>query len=87
MPCVKIALLITLFYYWREDQCSVCGKPDMSSDAIDMDLYLQLFSGLIQTHMNKENYDLFTQELSEHRMIINPNFRWCITVSASMIDT
>ena len=64
--------------------CPVCGEPDMSSETIDMDLYLQLFSGLIQTHLQKENYDLFTQKLNEHAMIKNPSFRWCIKVSTAL---
>ena len=62
--------------------CPVCGEPDMSSETIDMELYLQLFSGLIQAHLKKDQYDLFTQKLNEHAMIKNPGFRWCIKVSA-----
>ena len=61
--------------------CPCCGEPDMSSDAIDMDLYLQMFSGLIQSYLNKECYDLCSQKLNEHAMIKNPNFCWCIKVS------
>ena len=52
----------------------------MTSETIDMDLYLQLFSGLIQAHMKKEEYDMFTQKINEHTMMKDPNFRWCIKV-------
>ena len=61
--------------------CLVCGEPDMSSETIDMDLYLQMFSGLIQAHMSKAHYDLFTQKINEHTLIKDPNFGWCIQVS------
>ena len=61
--------------------CPVCGEPDMSSETIDMDLYLQMFSGLIQAYLKKEDYNLFCQKLNEHAMIKNPNFRWCLKVS------
>ena len=61
--------------------CPVCGQPDMSSETIDMDLYLQMFSGLIQAHMSKEHYDLFTQKLNERTMMKDPKFLWCIKVS------
>lgn len=60
--------------------CLLCGEPDMTSEAIDMDLYLQLFSGLIQAHMKKEEYDMFTQKINEHSMMKDPNFRWCVKV-------
>ena len=53
----------------------------MSSETIDMELYLQLFSGLIQVHMNKEQYNLFMQKINERTMMKDPNFRWCIQVS------
>ena len=62
--------------------CLVCGEPDMSSETVDIDLYLQLFSGLIQAHMSKEQYNLFTQKVNEGTMVKNPNFLWCIKVSA-----
>ena len=60
--------------------CPLCKEPDMTSETIDMDLYLQLFSGLIQAHMKKEEYDMFTQKINEHTMMKDPNFRWCIKV-------
>ena len=61
--------------------CCVCGEPDMSSETIDMDLYLQLFSGLIQAHMSKEHYDLFIQKINVHALMKDPKFLWCIKVS------
>ena len=67
--------------------CLVCGQPDMSSETIDMDLYLQLFSGLIQVHMNKEQYNLFMQKINERTMMKDPNFRWCIKVSLMYIGS
>ena len=67
--------------------CLVCGEPDMSSDTIDMDLYLQLFSGLIQAHMSKEHYDLFTQKINERAMMKDPKFVWCSKVSMSAYVT
>ena len=53
----------------------------MTSEAIDVELYLQLFSGLIQSYMDKSDYEMFTQKINEHSMIKDPNFRWCIKVS------
>ena len=61
--------------------CPVCGEPDMSSETIDMDLYLQMFSGLIQVHMSKEQYNLFTQKITERTLMKDPKFLWCIKVS------
>jgi len=61
--------------------CPVCGEPDMSSDTIDIDLYLQMFSGLIQVHLDKKSYNLCSQKINEYAMIKNPNFCWCIKVS------
>ena len=61
--------------------CMLCAEPDMSSETIDMDLYLQLFSGLVQAHLSKEIYDMFTQKVNEQAMTKNDNFRWCIKVS------
>ena len=52
----------------------------MTSETIDMDLYLQLFSGLIQAHMSKEHYNLFMLKINERTMMKDPNFRWCIKV-------
>ena len=63
--------------------CLICGEPDILSETIDMDLYLQLFSGLIQAHMSKDQYDLFTQKLNEWTMMKDPKFLWCIKVSVS----
>ena len=60
--------------------CFVCGEPDMSSETIDMDLYLQLFIGLIQAHMSKEHYDLCLRKINERAMMKDPNFLWCIKV-------
>ena len=60
--------------------CLMCREPDMSSETIDMDLYLQMFSGLIQAHMSKEHYDLFTQKLNERTLMKDPKFLWCIKV-------
>ena len=62
--------------------CPLCGEPDMSSETIDMDLYLQLFSGLIQVHLSKEHYNLVTQKLTERTLMKDPTFLWCIKVSA-----
>ena len=64
--------------------CPLCGEPDMSSEAIDLDLYLQLFSGLIQANMKKEQYEMFTQKINEHTMTKDPNFRWCNKVRKIM---
>ena len=64
--------------------CPLCGEPDLTSEAIDMDLYLQLFSALIQAHL-KEHYDMFTQKINEHTMTKDPNFRWCVKVRISYI--
>ena len=64
--------------------CLVCGEPNMSSETIDMDLYLQLFSGLIQAHMSKEYYSLFTQTFNKWTMRKDPNFLWCINVSIAV---
>ena len=61
--------------------CLVCAEPDMSSETIDMDLYLQMFSGLIQVHMSKEHYNLFTQKITERTLMNDPKFLWCIKVS------
>jgi len=61
--------------------CLVCGEPDMTSDTIDMDLYLQMFSALIQANMAKEHYDMFTKKVNERTMMKDPGFRWCIKVS------
>ena len=61
--------------------CPVCGEPDMSSETIDMDLYLQMFSGLMQVHMSKDHYNLFTQKINEHTLMKDPNFIWCRKVS------
>ena len=63
--------------------CPVCGEPDMSSETNDIDLYLQLFSGLIQAHMSKEQYNLFMQKINERTMMQDPNFLWCINVSTN----
>ena len=60
--------------------CPVCAKPDFTSEVIDTGLYLQLFSGLIQAYLNKEEYDLFTQKINEHAMMKDSNFRWCVKV-------
>ena len=65
--------------------CPLCMEPDMSSETIDMDLYLQLFCGLIQAHMSKELYDLFTQKINERTMMKDPKFLWCIKVSISCV--
>ena len=67
--------------------CLVCGEPDMSSETIDMDLYLQLFSGLIQAHMSKDqyDYDLFTRMINERIMMKDPKFLRCIKVSLSCV--
>ena len=64
--------------------CLICGQPDMSSETIDMDLYLQLFSGVIQAHMSKEHYNLFTKKINEWTMMKDPKFLWCITVSVAI---
>ena len=61
--------------------CLICGEPDMLSRTISTDLYLQLFSGLIQTNMSKEHYDLFTKKINEETMIKDPKFVWCFKVS------
>ena len=61
--------------------CLVCCEPDMSSETIDMDLYLQLFSGLIQAHMSRDHYNLFTQKLNERTLMKDPKFVWYIKVS------
>ena len=61
--------------------CPVCAEPDMSSETIDVDLYLQMFSGLMQAHMSKECYDLFRQKMNEHALMKDPKFVWCIKVS------
>ncbi|XP_065915142.1 uncharacterized protein [Dysidea avara] len=66
--------------------CPCCGEPDMSSDTFDMDLYLQMFSGLIQVYLNKECYDLCTRKLNEHTMLKNPNFCWCIKCTTGFIN-
>ena len=65
--------------------CLVCGEPDMSSETIDMDLYLQLLSGLIQAHMSKDQYDLFTRRINERTMMKDPKFLRCIKVSLSCV--
>ena len=65
--------------------CPICGQPDMSSETIDMDLYLQLFSGLIQAHMSKDQYDFFVQKLIERTMMKDPYFMWCIRVCVSFV--
>ena len=57
----------------------------MSSETIDMDLYLQLFSGLIQANMNKDQYELFTKKINERTMMKDPKFLWCIKVSVSCV--
>ena len=61
--------------------CPICAEPDMLSEAIDMDLYLQLFSGLIQAYLSKEHCNLLTQKLNEHTLMKDPKFVWCIKVS------
>ena len=66
--------------------CPICGEPDMSSETIDMDLYLQMFSGLIQANMSMEYYDLCTQKINEYTWMKDPKFLWCIKVSA-LLDT
>ena len=63
--------------------CPVCGEPDMTSETIDMDLYLQLFSNLLQVHLSNQPYNLFTQKINERAMTKDPNFRWCIKVSTN----
>ena len=65
--------------------CLVCGEPDLSSKTIDMDLYLQLFSGLIQAHMSKEHYDLFTQKINERTMMNDLKFLCYNEVSVSCV--
>ena len=60
--------------------CPVCAEPDMLSETIDMDLYLQMFSGLMQVHMTKEHYDLFTNKINERTLMKDPKFVWCIKV-------
>ena len=67
----------------RHLNCLICGQPDMSSETIDMDLYLQMFSGLIQAHTSKEDYNLFTRRINERTMMKDPKFLWCIKVSVS----
>ena len=64
--------------------CPVCWQPDMSSEAIDMVLYLQLFSDLIQAHMSKEHYNLFMKKINDWRMMKDPKFLWCIKVSIAV---
>ena len=54
--------------------CPICGEPDLTSEAIDVDLYLQLFSGLVQTYLSKDDYNLCIQKIYEHtfhRTMIN----------------
>ena len=59
----------------------------MTLETIDMDLYLQLFSGLIQAHMSKEHYNLLMQKINERAMMKDPNFHWCIDVSLMYIGS
>ena len=61
--------------------CLVCWEPDMSSDDVDLDLYLQVFSGLIRNYLNKDLYDLYMKRLNDHTMQKDPNFCWCAHVS------
>ena len=61
--------------------CPACGEPDMSSETIDMDLYLQLFSNLMQVHMSNQYYNVFVQKINEYTMMKDPKFLWCIRVS------
>ena len=61
--------------------CLMCKEPDMSSDAVDLVLYLQMFSGLVQNYMNESVYDMCMKKLSDHTMQKDPNFCWCAHVS------
>jgi len=61
--------------------CPVCEEPNMLSETIDMDLYLQMFSGLIQAHMSKKQYNLYIQTINEHTLMKDPKFLRCIRVS------
>ncbi|XP_065915171.1 E3 ubiquitin-protein ligase RNF31-like [Dysidea avara] len=66
--------------------CMLCAEPDMSSETIDMDLYLQLFSGLVQAHLSIEIYDMFTRKVNEQAMTKKDNFRWCIKCCTGFIN-
>ena len=60
--------------------CPLCGEPDITSEAIHFDFYLQLFGELMQKHMKKEQYEMSVQKINEHKMMKDPNFRWCTKV-------
>ena len=65
--------------------CPVCGEPDMSSETIDTELYLQLFSGRIQAHLSKQHFELGIKKINEQTMMKDPNFLWCIKVCVSCV--
>ena len=65
--------------------CLICGQPDMSSETIDMDFCLQMFSGLIQAHMSKEHYKLDERKINEWTLMKDHKFLWCIKVSVSCV--
>ena len=62
--------------------CLACGKPDMLSEEVDTQDYLQKFSALVQTYFSEDQYNMFMQKLAEHTMLKDPNFRWCTRVSS-----
>lgn len=61
--------------------CIMCNEPDMSSDAVDLDHYLQMFSGLVQHYMDKSTYEMCMKKLTEHTMQKDYKFCWCAHVS------
>ena len=65
--------------------CPLCREPDISSETIDMDLYLQLFSGLIQVHLSKEHYNICMKKINERTIMKDPKFLWCNKVSVSRV--
>ena len=56
----------------------------MSLETLDMDLYMQLFSGLIQANLSKEKYNLCMKTILDRKVIKNPKFLWCIKVSVAI---
>ena len=60
--------------------CLVCEEPEISSETVGTNLYLQMFSDLIQTHMSKKDYNLYTQKIYKHTLMKDHRFLWCIKV-------
>ena len=60
--------------------CLLCGEPEISSETVGTNLYLQMFRDLMQAHMSYKDYILYAQKIYEHTLMKDHRFLWCIKV-------